>query len=81
MKMPRVLYTLLALSIFDPAVAVAQQETVTSRVMSRSRAVTQVSDAAMVYRARRDKNDFSPLGAPARLRTLQTITAVKQSTG
>lgn len=71
---------LLALSVFGQAVAVAQQETVTSRVMSRSWAVTQVSGAPMVYRARRDQNDFCPLGAPARLRTLQAIAAAEQAT-
>ncbi|NOD62550.1 hypothetical protein GS622_04435 [Ruegeria sp. HKCCD6109] len=59
----------------------AKEETKSVFVMSRTWAVTQVSDAPVVYRATRDNNNLNPFGPPPRLRTLQAIAAIQQATG
>ncbi|SDD25747.1 hypothetical protein [Ruegeria marina] len=71
---------LVALSTFGTS-AIAQDETITVRVMNRTWAVTQVSQEPVVYRATRDWNNLNPYGPPARLRTHQAIAAVQQATG
>ncbi|NOE27437.1 hypothetical protein [Ruegeria sp. HKCCD6157] len=59
----------------------AKEETKSVFVMSRTWAVTQVSDAPVVYRATRDNNNLNPFGPPPRLRTVQAIAAILQATG
>lgn len=72
---------LISLCALWPAIATAQDASVTVHVMSRSWAVTQVSQDPAVYRATRDMNNLNPFGPPARLRTHQAIVAVQQATG
>lgn len=62
----------------NPATA---KETNTVNVMSRTWAITQVSEAPVVYRATRDNNNLNPFGPPPRLRTIQAIAAIQQATG
>ena len=70
-----------ALCALWPAIATAQDASVTVHVMSRSWAVTQVSQDPLMYRATRDMNNLNPFGPPARLRTHQEIAAFQQATG
>ncbi len=69
------------LSTLSAAPAAAKEETKSVFVMSRTWAVTQVSDAPVVYRATRDNNNLNPFGPPPRLRTVQAIAAIQQATG
>ncbi len=69
------------LTTFQATPVVAKEETKQVFVMSRTWAVTQVSDAPVVYRATRDNNNLNPFGPPPRLRTLQAATAIQQATG
>ncbi|WP_299988330.1 hypothetical protein [uncultured Ruegeria sp.] len=71
----------LGLSAFNAAPVAAKEETKSVFVMSRTWAVTQVSDAPVVYRATRDNNNLSPFGPPPRLRTIQAMAAIQQATG
>ncbi|MEM1004646.1 MAG: hypothetical protein AAGK26_04655 [Pseudomonadota bacterium] len=59
----------------------AKEETKSVFVMSRTWAVTQVSDAPVIYRATRDNNNLNPFGPPPRLRTIQAIAAIQAATG
>jgi len=70
---------LLSLAAFD--MAAAKEETKSVFVMSRTWAVTQVSDAPVIYRATRDNNNLNPFGPPPRLRTVQAIAAIQKATG
>ena len=71
----------LGLSAFNAEPVAAKEETKSVFVMSRTWAVTQISDAPVVYRATRDNNNLNPFGPPPRLRTLQAIAAIQQATG
>ncbi|WP_170426749.1 hypothetical protein [Ruegeria arenilitoris] len=71
----------IGLIAFDATPVAAKEETKQVFVMSRTWAVTQVSDAPVVYRATRDNNNLNPFGPPPRLRTLQAIAAIQQATG
>ncbi len=73
--------TIAGLSTLNSAPAAAKEETKSVFVMSRTWAVTQVSDAPVVYRATRDNNNLNPFGPPPRLRTVQAIAAIQQATG
>lgn len=59
----------------------AKEETKSVFVMSRTWAVTQVSDSPVVYRATRDNNNLNPFGPPPRLRTTQAMAAIQAATG
>lgn len=69
------------LAAFGVAPVAAKEETKSVFVMSRTWAVTQVSDAPVVYRATRDNNNLNPFGPPPRLRTVQAIAAIQKATG
>ena len=71
----------LGLTAFNAAPVSAKEETKSVFVMSRTWAVTQVSDSPVVYRATRDNNNLNPFGPPPRLRTIQAIAAIQQATG
>ncbi len=71
----------IGLTAFGTTSVVAKEETKSVFVMSRTWAVTQVSDAPVVYRATRDNNNLNPFGPPPRLRTIQAIAAIQQATG
>jgi hypothetical protein len=75
------LMALLGLATLDAAPAAAKEETKSVFVMSRTWAVTQVSDAPVIFRATRDNNNLNPFGPPPRLRTIQAIAAIQQATG
>ena len=75
------LATTLGLTAFNATPVAAKEETKTVSVLSRTWAVTQVSDAPVVYRATRDNNNLNPFGPPPRLRTVQAIAAIQQATG
>lgn len=75
------LATIATLAIAHTTPASAREETRSVFVMSRTWAVTQVSDAPVVYRATRDNNNLNPFGPPPRLRTIQAIAAIQQATG
>ncbi|SMO93379.1 hypothetical protein [Ruegeria faecimaris] len=70
----------IGLTALDVTPATAK-ETNTVNVMSRTWAITQVSEAPVVYRATRDNNNLNPFGPPPRLRTIQAIAAIQQATG
>lgn len=70
---------LVAASVSTPVAA--KDETKSVFVMSRTWAVTKVSDEPVIYRATRDNNNLNPFGPPPRLRTLQAIAAIQQATG
>lgn len=71
----------LGLTAFDVGPVAAKEETKSVFVMSRTWAVTQVSDAPVVYRATRDNNNLNPFGPPPRLRTIQAMAAIQKATG
>ncbi|EEE39119.1 hypothetical protein RKLH11_2965 [Rhodobacteraceae bacterium KLH11] len=71
----------LGLSAFNAAPVAAKEETKSVFVLSRTWAVTQVSDEPVVYRATRDNNNLNPFGPPPRLRTVQAIAAIQKATG
>lgn len=71
----------LGLAAFSAAPVVAGEETKSVFVMSRTWAVTQVTDEPVIYRATRDSNNLNPFGPPPRLRTIQAIAAIQQATG
>ncbi|WP_299082494.1 hypothetical protein [uncultured Ruegeria sp.] len=75
------LMALLGLATLDVAPAAAKEETKSVFVMSRTWAVTQISDAPVTFRATRDNNNLNPFGPPPRLRTIQAIAAIQQATG
>ncbi len=75
------LAAVIGLTAFDAAPVAAREETKSVFVMSRTWAVTQVSDAPVIYRATRDNNNLNPFGPPPRLRTIQAIAAIQQATG
>ena len=75
------LAALIGVCAFGAHPAVAKESTKSVSVFSRTWAVTQVSDAPVVYRATRDNNNLNPFGPPPRLRTLQAIAAIQQATG
>lgn len=76
-----VIATIAGLSALNATPAAAKEETKSVFVMSRTWAVTQVSDTPVVYRATRDNNNLNPFGPPPRLRTVQAIAAIQQATG
>ncbi|KUJ80398.1 hypothetical protein AVO45_04930 [Ruegeria marisrubri] len=76
-----ILAVLAALATASASPVMAKEETKTVNVMSRTWAVTQVSDEPVVYRATRDNNNLNPFGPPPRLRTTQAIAAIQQATG
>ncbi|WP_299891033.1 hypothetical protein [uncultured Ruegeria sp.] len=75
------LMAVLGLATLDAAPAEAKEETKSVFVMSRTWAVTQISDAPVTFRATRDNNNLNPFGPPPRLRTIQAIAAIQQATG
>ncbi len=75
------LAVLAACSTVATGPAEAKEESKSVYVMSRTWAVTQVSDEPVVYRATRDNNNLNPFGPPPRLRTVQAIAAIQQATG
>ncbi|TMV07657.1 hypothetical protein FGK63_09315 [Ruegeria sediminis] len=84
MKLRRTMAAIAALAALvavDTTQAVAKEETRSVFVMSRTWAVTKVSDAPVIYRATRDNNNLNPFGPPPRLRTIQAIAAIQQATG
>ncbi len=76
-----VLTAFLSLAAFDAAPVAAKDETKSVFVMSRTWAVTKVSDEPVIYRATRDNNNLNPFGPPPRLRTHQAMAAIQQATG
>ncbi|WP_254436851.1 hypothetical protein [Ruegeria arenilitoris] len=84
MKLRTPLMTLAAIATFaavDAAPVAAKETTKSVFVMSRTWAVTQVSDSPVIYRATRDNNNLNPFGPPPRLRTIQAIAAIQKATG
>ncbi len=75
------LATVIGVMAADTSPVVAKEETKSVFVMSRTWAVTQVSDAPVVYRATRDNNNLNPFGPPPRLRTIQAMAAIQKATG
>ncbi|WP_037310828.1 hypothetical protein [Ruegeria halocynthiae] len=75
------LAAVIGLTAIDVTPAVAKEETKSVSVMSRTWAITQVSESPVVYRATRDNNNLNPFGPPPRLRTIQAIAAIQQATG
>ncbi len=75
------LAALLSFAAIDTAPVAAKEETKSVFVMSRTWAITQVSDEPVIYRATRDNNNLNPFGPPPRLRTIQAIAAIQQATG
>ncbi|GAA6190173.1 MULTISPECIES: hypothetical protein [Roseobacteraceae] len=71
----------LALSACEMVPTINEQPSKSVNVLSRTWAVTQVSEAPVIYRATRDTNNLNPFGPPARMRTTQAIAAVQQATG
>ncbi|GAA6158776.1 MULTISPECIES: hypothetical protein [Ruegeria] len=75
------LAAVIGLTAINATPVVAKEPTKSVSVFSRTWAITQVSDAPVVYRATRDNNNLNPFGPPPRLRTLQAIAAIQQATG
>ena len=75
------LAVVIGFAAFDATPVAAKEETKSVFVMSRTWAVTQVSDAPVVYRATRDNNNLNPFGPPPRLRTIQAMAAIQAATG
>ncbi|SLN72581.1 hypothetical protein [Ruegeria meonggei] len=75
------LVAITGLTAFEATPVAAKEETKSVFSMSRTWAVTQVSDSPVVYRATRDNNNLNPFGPPPRLRTVQAIAAIQQATG
>ncbi len=71
----------LARSACETVPTLNEQPSQSVNVLSRTWAVTQVSEAPVIYRATRDMNNLNPFGPPARMRTTQAIAAVQQATG
>ncbi|MEX0365934.1 MAG: hypothetical protein AB3N22_07685 [Ruegeria sp.] len=69
------------IAMLGATAAAAQDQTRTVHVLSRTWAVTQVSEEPVIYRATRDRNNLNPYGPPARLRTTQAIAAIQKATG
>ena len=69
------------LTALDATPVAAKEETKSVFVMSRTWAVTQVSEEPVIYRATRDNNNLNPFGPPPRLRTIQAMAAIQQATG
>lgn len=76
-----VLLSVLTLAACDTAPVVNEQPTRSVHVMSRTWAVSQVSDQPVIWKAMRDFNDLDPYGPPAALRTIQAIRAIESATG
>ena len=81
MKLRRFIPVLATLVAAGAPPAAAQDDTATVHVMSRTWAVTQVSDEPAIYRATRDNNNLNPFGPPPRLRTIQAMAAIREATG
>lgn len=84
MKLRIPLATLAALAMVTATVSTpvaAKDESKSVFVLSRTWAVTKVSDEPVIYRATRDNNNLNPFGPPPRLRTIQAIAAIRQATG
>ncbi|MEW2919169.1 hypothetical protein AB1A64_19035 [Ruegeria sp. ANG10] len=75
------LAAVIGLTALEVTPVAAKEETKSVFVMSRTWAVTQVSDAPVVYRATRDNNNLNPFGPPPRLRTIQAMAAIQAATG
>ncbi|CUK12489.1 hypothetical protein RUE5091_03531 [Ruegeria denitrificans] len=75
------LAAVVGLTALEATPVAAKEEAKSVFVMSRTWAVTQVSDAPVVYRATRDNNNLNPFGPPPRLRTLQAMAAIQAATG
>ncbi|MDA7967249.1 hypothetical protein [Ruegeria sp.] len=78
---PLALATVIGLTAMQAVPVVAKEATKSVHVLSRTWAVTQVSDAPVVYRATRDTNNLNPFGPPPRTRTAQAIAAIQKATG
>jgi hypothetical protein len=75
------LAAVVGLSALEATPVAAREETKSVFVMSRTWAVTKVSDSPVVYRATRDNNNLNPFGPPPRLRTIQAMAAIQAATG
>ena len=75
------LAAVVGLTALDATPVAAKEETKSVFVMSRTWAVTQVSEEPVIYRATRDNNNLNPFGPPPRLRTIQAMAAIQKATG